>query len=186
MTLTIDRILSLFETRGFEQYGSEPVSQTEHALQCAALAESNNATADLITAALLHDLGHLLHGLGEYHLDDGVDDEHQYIALPFLRDLYSEAVLQPIRMHVDAKRYLCAVEPGYWDSLSQASQRSLELQGGTFTPSHAKAFVAQPYGPDSVKLRRWDDLAKLDGRKTPPLVHFAGYLRACSRMTEPA
>lgn len=186
MNLTVDRIISLFETRGIEQYGSEAVSQTEHALQCAALAENADATPELITATLLHDLGHLLHGLGEYHLEDGVDDEHQYIALPFLRGLYSEAVLQPIRLHVDAKRYLCAVEPGYWGSLSRASQSSLELQGGVFTPTQAETFIAQPYAPDAARLRRWDDLAKVDGRKTPPLAHFASYLRACSRVSEPA
>jgi phosphonate degradation associated HDIG domain protein len=185
MHLTIDRILSLFETRGVEQYGEEAVSQAEHARQCAAQAERANATAELITAAMLHDLGHLLHGLGEYHLEDGVDDEHQYIALPFLRDLFSAAVLQPIRLHVDAKRYLCAVEPAYWGSLSPASQRSLELQGGVYTPAQAEAFIVQPHAQDAVQLRRWDDLAKVNGLETPALAHFASYLRACSRVAEP-
>lgn len=180
MSLTIDRIVHLFGTRGNEQYGAEAVNQKEHALQCAAQAERAGASPELISACLLHDFGHLVHGLGEDHLDEGLDDAHQYIALPYLRGLFSEAVLQPIRLHVDAKRYLCAVEPAYWAGLSSASKRSLELQGGVYAAEEAAEFVAQPYAADAVRLRRWDDLAKKNGEATPPLSHFALYLRRCA------
>lgn len=180
MSLTIDRIIALYETRGVAQYGAETVSQTEHALQCAAQAEAEGASPELISACLLHDFGHLVHALGEAHLDEGVDDAHQYIVLPYLRALFPDAVLQPIRLHVDAKRYLCAVEPGYWNDLSAASKRSLELQGGVFSPDEANAFMLQPYAGDAVRLRRWDDLAKTKGRVTPELAHFSPYLRQCA------
>lgn len=184
--ITINRIVDLFETRGNEQYGAEAVNQTEHALQCATLAENEGASVELIAASLLHDLGHLMHEHGEDHLDFGIDDAHQYFALPRLRGLFSDAVLVPIRLHVDAKRYLCATESGYWDGLSPASKRSLELQGGVYSQEEAQAFIAQPYAPDAVQLRRWDDLAKVRDRATSSLLHFVDYLRACSLIEESA
>ncbi len=173
MSLSIEQIVALFEERGDNQYGAEPVNQLEHALQCAAHAERAQVPPSLVTAALLHDLGHLLHSLGDDPAAQGVDDVHQFIALPFLRNLFPESVLSPIRLHVDAKRYLCAVEPGYWEALSPASKRSLELQGGIYSPAEAQSFMDQPFAQDSVMLRRWDDAAKLPGLKTPSLSHFA-------------
>ena len=178
MSLSIDDIVNLFETRGASQYGGEAVSQIEHALQCASLAEKSRAAPTLVTAALLHDLGHLLHELGDEPAAKGIDDVHQFIALPFLRKVFPEAVLAPIRLHVDAKRYLCAVEPGYWEALSPASKRSLELQGGTYSPAEAQVFMDQPYAQDGVHLRRWDDLAKTPGLATPDLAHFARSMQA--------
>lgn len=178
MSLSIDEIVRLFETRGGQQYGGEAVSQVEHALQCAALAEQSRAAPNLVTAALLHDLGHLLHELGDEPADQGIDDVHQFIALPFLRKVFPETVLAPIRLHVDAKRYLCAVEPGYWEALSPASKRSLELQGGTYSPAEAQVFMDQPYAQDGVHLRRWDDLAKTHGLATPDLAHFSKSMQA--------
>lgn len=180
MALSIDRIVQLFEMRGAERHGAEPVSPMEHALQCATLAAAAGESAELITASLLHDLGHLLYGHGENYLDDGVDDSHQYVVLRHLQGLFPDPVLQPIRLHVDAKRYLCAMEPGYRDTLSPASKRSLELQGGVLTRDEADYFIALPYARDAVQLRRWDDLAKVPGRPTPPLFYFAGWMRACS------
>ena len=177
MSLSIEQIIALFEERGSNQYGAEPVSQLEHALQCGAHAERAGAEPALVTAALLHDLGHLLHALGDDPAAQGVDDVHQFIALPFLRNLFPESVLSPIRLHVDAKRYLCAVEPGYWEALSPASKRSLELQGGIYSPAEAQCFMDQAFAQESVLLRRWDDTAKLPGLKTPPLAHFAQAMR---------
>ena len=104
--LSFDDIERLFEERGGEQYSGEPVTQLQHALQTAALAEAEGAGDALVTAALLHDLGHLLHDLGETPSLRGVDDVHQYRALPFLRGLFPDAVLDAIKLHVDAKRYL--------------------------------------------------------------------------------
>lgn len=178
--LTIDDIETLFNRRGGEQYSGEPVTQLEHALQTAALAEAAGADDELVTACLLHDLGHLLQDLGESPTLRGVDDVHQYAALPFLRGLFGERVLGGIALHVDAKRYLCATRPTYHDSLSDDSKRSLQLQGGVFTAEQAAAFINRPGAADAVQLRLWDDLAKTAGAATPPLSHFLTRARRCA------
>lgn len=171
----------LFATRGGEQYAGEPVTQLEHALQSANLAELDDAGDEMVTAALLHDLGHLLHDLGATPTLQGVDDLHQYRALPFLRGSFGAGVLDPIRLHVDAKRYLCATRDGYFAALSEDSKRSLGLQGGIFDEAQAEAFIAQPGAPQAVQLRLWDDAAKLAAAPTPPLTHFLERARRCLR-----
>ena len=178
--LTLQDIDTVFARRGAEQYSGEPVTQLEHALQSAALAEAEGADDELVTAALLHDLGHLLQELGETPSLRGVDDVHQYAALPFLRGLFGERVLGGIRLHVDAKRYLCATRPDYHDALSEDSKRSLKLQGGVFDAAQAQAFIAQPGAPDAVRLRLWDDRAKVAGLPTPPLSHYLERARRCA------
>ena len=178
--LSIEDIESVFARRGAEQYSGEPVTQLEHALQSAALAEAEGADDELVTAALLHDLGHLLQELGETPSLRGVDDVHQYAALPFLRGLFGERVLGGIRLHVDAKRYLCATRADYHDALSEDSKRSLKLQGGVFDAAQAQAFIAQPGAPDAVRLRLWDDRAKIAGLATPPLSHYLARARRCA------
>lgn len=178
--LSLQDIDTVFARRGAEQYSGEPVTQLEHALQSAALAEAEGADDELVTAALLHDLGHLLQELGETPSLRGVDDVHQYAALPFLRGLFGERVLGGICLHVDAKRYLCATRPDYHDALSQDSKRSLKLQGGVFDAAQAQAFIAQPGAPDAVRLRLWDDRAKVAGLPTPPLSHYLGRARRCA------
>jgi phosphonate degradation associated HDIG domain protein len=182
--LSIDGIQSLFERRGGEQYSGEPVTQLEHALQAAALAEGEGADDELVTAALLHDLGHLIHELGETPSLRGIDDVHQYAALPFLRGLFGERVLGAIKLHVDAKRYLCATRRGYHAALSDDSKRSLLLQGGVFDDAQAAAFIAHDGAEEAVRVRIWDDRAKTAGLATPPLEHFIGRARRialCSR-----
>jgi phosphonate degradation associated HDIG domain protein len=183
MALAFDDIGFLFARRGAEQYSGEPVTQLEHALQSAHLAEQEGADDELVTAALLHDLGHLVHDLGETPTLRGIDDGHQYLAVPFLRGLFSDRVLGAISGHVDAKRYLCATRPGYHDALSEDSKRSLKLQGGTFSSEEAQAFIARPGAPDAVRLRVWDDLAKAEGLATPPLAHFLDRARRCALRT---
>ena len=178
--LTLQDIDTVFARRGAEQYSGEPVTQLEHALQSAALAEAEGADDELVTAALLHDLGHLLQDLGETPSLRGVDDVHQYAALPFLRGLFGERVLGGIRLHVDAKRYLCATRPEYHGALSEDSKRSLKLQGGVFDAAQAQAFIAQPGAPDAVRLRLWDDRAKVAGLPTPPLSHYLERARRCA------
>ncbi len=180
MALTLSDIQQLFAQRGAEQYSGEPVTQLEHALQTAALAEAEGAGDALVTAALLHDLGHLLHDLGDTPSLRGVDDVHQYRALPFLRGLFGDEVLDAIKLHVDAKRYLCATRSGYLASLSPDSQRSLQLQGGVFTPEQAERFMAQSGAADAVRLRLWDDLAKAEGLATPSLAHYLRRARRCA------
>ena len=178
--LSLGDIEGLFAKHGAGQYSGEPVTQLEHALQTAHFAEQDQASDALVTASLLHDLGHLLNEQGETPTLRGIDDTHQYFALPFLRGLFPDAVLDAIRLHVDAKRYLCCVDAAYHDRLSADSKRSLALQGGVFDAAGAAAFLAQPGAPDAVRLRRWDDLAKQDGLTTPPLAHFLERAAACA------
>jgi len=179
MALSVEDIAVLFQVRGREMYGREAVSQLEHALQCAQLAEEAGATPELVSACLLHDLGHLLAARKDEMRDD-VDDCHQYFAIPFLRGVFPDAVLEPIRLHVDAKRWLCAAERGYWDTLSAASRHSLELQGGVFDLGAARRFIEQPHASEAVLLRRWDDLAKTPDKATAPLRHYLSVLESCS------
>ena len=176
MSLSIPDIVHLLKTKGHAQYDGEPVTQLEHALQSAHCAEQQGSSSALIAAALLHDLGHLLHDMPGSPTQSGVDDLHQYRCLPFLRGLFGDATLEPIRLHVDAKRYLCAREPGYLESLSPDSARSLVLQGGVFDAAQAEAFGAQPYAQDAVALRRWDDIAKSADALVPDLAHFVRHL----------
>ena len=172
MALSLDDIQQLFDRHGSIAYSGEPVTQLQHALQSASLAEEAGASRELIVAALLHDLGHLLNLQGETPSERGIDDLHQYYALPFLRPLFSDAVLEPIRLHVDAKRCLCAIDASYHARLSADSVRSLQLQGGVFDDEAAQAFLAKPYANDAIALRRWDDEAKDAHRVTPGLPHF--------------
>ena len=180
--MTIPDIVKILESKGHAQYDGEPVTQLQHALQSAHLAEQQGSDSALITAALLHDLGHLLHDMKGSPTTEGVDDLHQYLCIPFLRPLFSEATLAPIRMHVDAKRYLCRKEKGYLESLSADSARSLQLQGGVFTEEQANAFAAQPFALDAVELRRWDDLAKDGDGVTPDLAHFTRHMEKAALM----
>ncbi|MGK7948913.1 MAG: phosphonate degradation HD-domain oxygenase [Xenococcaceae cyanobacterium] len=177
---SIEDIISLLKTKGDRQYGGESVSQLEHALQCATLAEAESKSHELIVASLLHDLGHLLPELEKssnaYHNND---DFHEYKAIPYLREFFSLAVTEPIRLHVQAKKYLCAVDSNYWESLSPASQQSLQWQGGVFSKEEAKAFIARPFAQQAVQLRQWDDLAKVVGLSTPDLTYFVPFLTTC-------
>jgi phosphonate degradation associated HDIG domain protein len=181
MSLSVSNICILFARKGGRAYDGEPVTQLEHALQTAARAEEAGSSPALVTAALLHDLGHLLNDQGETPTLRGIDDLHQFAALPFLRGLFDDDVLAPIKLHVDAKRYLCATRDDYYDALSIDSKRSLALQGGVFTPEEARVFIAQPYATDAVSVRLWDDLAKIAGAATPPLAHFVPAIEAAQR-----
>jgi phosphonate degradation associated HDIG domain protein len=177
--IRLSEIEQLFADKGGEQYSGEPVTQLEHALQTAAFAEAADSGDEMVTAALLHDLGHLLHDFGDTPSARGIDDIHQYRALPFLRGTFGSRVLDPIRLHVDAKRYLCAMRDGYFAGLSDDSKRSLGLQGGIFNEGQAEAFIMQPGAAEAVQLRLWDDAAKVEGAPTPPLAHFLARARRC-------
>jgi phosphonate degradation associated HDIG domain protein len=177
--LSLPDIELLFARFGADQYSGEPVTQLEHALQTAHLAEQSDAGDALVTACLLHDLGHLLNQQGVTPSLRGIDDTHQYFALPFLRGLFPDAVLDPIKLHVDAKRYLCQANAGYFARLSEDSKRSLALQGGVFSSEQGAAFLAQSSASDAVMLRQWDDLAKQDGLATPSLAHFLARAERC-------
>jgi [1-hydroxy-2-(trimethylamino)ethyl]phosphonate dioxygenase len=173
---TTTEILALFRERGGSQYGREAVTQLEHALQAATAAEREGAAPSLIAAALLHDVGHLLHDLPDDAPDQGVDDRHESLAAAWLAQRFGPPVVAPVAMHVAAKRYLCAVDQTYFRQLSEPSIQSLALQGGPMTPVEQRQFETRPYFQDAVRLRRWDDAAKIVGMKTPSLESFGRYL----------
>ena len=168
-------LLMLFKTRGHQQYGGEAVTQLEHALQCATLAETGNQSQEMIVACLLHDIGHLL----DKSSDREKNDNHESRAIPLLQQFFSAAVTEPIRLHVRAKQYLCAVDAGYWETLSPQSRHTLQLQGGIFNKIEAEKFINQPFAQQAVQLRQWDDRAKVVGFSTPDLDHFVPIVTAC-------
>lgn len=174
----IDRIVSLFAEKGQAAYFGEAVTQTEHALQCAHLAERSGADSELIAASLLHDVGHLLHGQSEDSAARGHDGRHEEGGAAWLRHEFGPAVVDPIRLHVAAKRYLCAVEPDYHACLSSASQLSLRLQGGPYTAAEVDRFEREPWFRSAVAVRRWDDAAKIPGLAVPGLEHYRAALQA--------
>ena len=174
----IDEICTAFERRGQETYG-EGISQLEHAVQCAAFAERDGADAALVTATLLHDIGHLLHDLPADVADSGIDTQHEASGSAWLSRHFGLAVTEPVRMHVAAKRYLATMEPGYFERLSEASVLSLRLQGGPMSAPQAAAFAAEPFFADAIRLRRWDEEGKIVGYHGPALDHFLPRVQAC-------
>lgn len=164
----------------FYRYGSqpmrrEPVTLLEHALQCAHLAEHAGADDALVAAALFHDLGHLL-----AREDTGGGDRHPDRVLPLLGEIFGDEVTEPIRLHVDAKRYLGAVDPTYLARLSPASRARFERQGGAFDAAECKAFAQRPGAARALLLRRWDDASHAPGITTPSLAHFLERARRCA------
>ncbi len=203
---TVDEIIDLYRNEGARQYGREAVSQLEHALQCAHLAEQADSKPELIAACFLHDIGHMVGhrvqrdplgrvfeylAAGSSHeyqhteveqtallAEKQQNDLHEHRAKWYLNSLFSPDVLEPIRLHVEAKRYLCHADPAYWDTLSAESKHSLEVQGGRHNGDQAAVFMASSHARDAVQLRRWDDRAKTPCAPTPDLEHYAKVLKA--------
>lgn len=173
-----DETIGWFETRGHAAYHGEAVSQTEHALQAACCAERVGASDALVVAALLHDLGHLVDDPAEDLAERQIDGRHEDAGAAWLASRFGPEVTEPVRLHVAAKRYLCAVDPQYAAGLSPASVRSLAVQGGPFTPAEAAAFAALPGAMEAVRLRRWDDAAKVPGLEVPGLEHYRARIEA--------
>ena len=171
----LNDIRAAFARRGHDAYG-EGVNQLDHALQCAAFAERDGAPDALIAATLLHDIGHMLHDLPDDVADQGIDTQHESTGSAWLSQYFGLAVTEPVRMHVAAKRYLAAVEPGYFDKLSEASKLSLRIQGGPMSPEQARVFEAETFFEDAVKLRRWDEEGKIIGYLGPTLAYFERYI----------
>jgi hypothetical protein len=169
----------LIDGKGERQYGLASVNQRAHALQAALLAEQTGCDPALITAALLHDIGHMVHDLGDNPAEQGIDDRHEELGHAFLTQYFGPEVTEPVRLHVAAKRYLCATEADYFARLTQDSVRSLELQGGPMTKEEAAAFAAIPQAAAAVQLRRFDEGAKVKNLPTPPTAHFLPHLRGC-------
>ena len=165
-----------FAERGGDAYG-ENVSQLDHALQCAQLAHAQGAGDHLIAAALLHDYGHLFEGRGDVAEHEGRDARHEIHGARALRRWFGPAVAGPVSLHVMAKRYLCAAEPGYEATLSPASVLSLRLQGGPLNPAQRRRFERSRFAADAIRLRRWDDAGKIEGLAAPGLDHYRPILQ---------
>lgn len=178
----VDELFGILKEKGDKSYGeAESVTQLQHALQCAAQAENAGASAALITAALLHDIGHLINPDARAAIKRKEDARHENSGAAYLEQWFDEDVCGPVRHHVAAKRYLTATESDYFDRLSKGSVRSLEVQGGPFDGDAAAAFIKQPYADDGVQLRRWDEGAKNVRAATPSLEHFRRYVETALR-----
>jgi predicted HD phosphohydrolase len=175
-----DRIFELFARHGGECYGEE-ISVQDNMLQSAYLARTMGATDSLIVATLLHDIGYLLYAEGIAPKLGVGRGAHEAVGAAWLGDGFDEQVTAPIALHVDAKRYLCAVEPDYFETLSEASRLSLALQGGPMRPDETAAFARRPGFEDALLLRRCDDLGKDPAARTPDLESFRELLTASLR-----
>jgi len=174
-------LLDIFTSRATKRYGLSAINQLQHALQAAALAEADDAPPATVLASLLHDVGHMIHQLGEDPAGRGVDDVHEELGARWLAERFGPEVSEPVRLHVAAKRYLCAVEPDYSAKLSPDSVRSLGLQGGPMSAGEIDDFRRHPLYAEAVRLRRYDEAAKDPRAKTPDFDHFLRHVAACRR-----
>ena len=173
-----DDILALFGNGGAEEYFGESVSMTEHALQAAYFAQAAAAPPELIAAALLHDVGHLIEKAPSDISDWVVDARHEELGSLWLAKTFAPAVWQPVRLHVPAKRYLLATDPAYFAMLSPASLITLKLQGGPMNADEVARFEAEPFYREAVRVRQWDDQGKVPGSKTPGLGDYRGLIES--------
>ncbi|MDP2292120.1 MAG: HD domain-containing protein [Actinomycetota bacterium] len=184
MSEVVDQIVEVLRERGDEAYLGERVSMLEHMLQAAHTAQQEGAPDALVVAALVHDIGHLVHdasaGSDMVQLES-VDRVHEEVGAAWLARGFGPEVTEPVRLHVAAKRYLCATERDYFAALSPASVHTLSLQGGPMSPAEAADFIALPHADAAVALRRFDDAGKRLAGGTPSLEHFLPLLLAAAR-----
>ncbi|MEZ5854122.1 MAG: HD domain-containing protein [Hyphomicrobiaceae bacterium] len=173
----LDTLEALMARKGGDLYGGECVTQLQHALQAANLAEQDGKTSSIVVAALLHDIGHLFEPEFERALMTNEDHRHEKLGDAFLKRFFGAEVTEPVRLHVAAKRYLCATRPDYFGSLSPASVHSLKLQGGPMSDEEVAQFEAEPHFAAAVDVRLYDDLAKDPDARTPDLAHFFLHVR---------
>jgi phosphonate degradation associated HDIG domain protein len=178
---TPETLVGLMASNGGESYFGEPVTVLEHCLQAAHFARQAQSPDALVLAALLHDVGHLLHHEGEDIADQGIDTRHEELANQLLSDHLPASVIEPIRLHVAAKRYLCFTDPSYLAALSPSSVLSLRLQGGPMSGGEAEAFLALPFAREAVTLRHWDDEAKIPNLAVPAIQTYLPQLKTLWR-----
>jgi gamma-butyrobetaine dioxygenase len=174
-------IAGRFASQGAAEYLGEPVTQAAHMLQAAMLAEQDGADDALIAAALLHDVGHFAEAMTGLELMSGTDTRHGEAGASWLAQWFGPEVTEPVRLHVAAKRYLCATEPDYLAALSPASVYTLGVQGGPMHGAELAKFEAHPYAAAAIRVRRWDDRAKDPAVEPPPFSHFEPMLRSLAR-----
>lgn len=174
----VDFILDLFARRGAEEYMGEAVSMAQHMEQSAACAVADGATESLVIALLLHDIGHFIGDFPVEALEKGIDNCHEDAGASFLAPYFSKAVTEPIRLHVAAKKYLCAVDNEYINRLSDASVQSLNVQGGPMTDDEVKHFESNPHHLSAIKARRYDDDGKVFGLTIRPIKDYRAQLES--------
>jgi phosphonate degradation associated HDIG domain protein len=167
-----EELLAIYVGPGAAAYFGEAVTVTEHSLQAAHFAQSANASDSLVIAALLHDIGHLIEAVPGDIADWKTDARHEVTGSRWLALRLGPDVFEPVRLHVPAKRYLCATDPDYFGALSPASVVTLGLQGGPMSRTESDLFETKPYFRDAVLLRQWDDQAKIAGLATPDFAHY--------------
>jgi [1-hydroxy-2-(trimethylamino)ethyl]phosphonate dioxygenase len=173
----VEFIADIFTRRGADSYLGEAVTMSEHMLQAALLAETAGATEELVAASLLHDIGHYTNEFPEDALEQGINNFHDQAGAALLAPYFPPLVVACTRWHVQAKRYLCAVEPGYFERLSAASVHTLNLQGGPMNAVEVADFACQPYRDDILAVRRFDEQAKVAGVTTPSFDYYAPLLQ---------
>jgi phosphonate degradation associated HDIG domain protein len=179
---TSEEVCAIYDRRGASAYFGEAVSVAEHSLQAAYFAQAANAPDTLVIAALLHDVGHLVGGAPDDLAEWTEDAHHELIGGGWLAKRFGPEVAEPVRLHVPAKRYLCATDPGYFEKLSAASVVTLKLQGGPMTAPEIAAFEAKPYWREAIRVRQWDDEGKVAGLRTPD---FSAYAALIDRLAKP-
>lgn len=170
-------LAGIFERRGAEEYLGEPVTMAEHMLQGAWFAEQEGASDELVAAALLHDVGHFTSEFGAYSPDDTEDKHHDDAGAGVLAPFFPEVVTECVRLHVAAKRYLCATDPSYDAKLSPASRHTLSLQGGPMNEAEIAEFRSSPFYKEAVRVRLWDEAGKVAGLKTRRFGDYAPLLQ---------
>ena len=175
----IQYLEKLFAERGDDMYGKEAVTQRQHALQSAMLAmdEVGGSDPELVMAALMHDIGHIMNEEDfPSDLESNLDDSHEDRAYPWILENFGARVADPVRLHVAAKRYLCTVDADYAARLSPTSYKSYLDQGGNMNEEERLAFEAEPHFREAVQLRRWDDAAKDPAARTPGLADILAHV----------
>ncbi|HEY3656594.1 MAG TPA: HD domain-containing protein [Steroidobacteraceae bacterium] len=176
-----DEILEVFAKRGSGAYFGEGVSMTEHALQAAYFAQSAAAPPSLVVAALLHDVGHLVVDVPDDIADWTEDARHEEIGSAWLARRFPPEVSEPVRLHVPAKRYLCATDARYFLKLSAASVATLKLQGGPMSAASVALFETERFHEEAVRVRQWDDQGKVAGLVTPNLEDYRALIEGMAR-----
>lgn len=170
-------LADIFERRGAESYLGESVTMAEHMLQSAMLAELDGAPDELVAAAFLHDIGHYAGEFGTYSPGDRKDRHHEDAGADVLAPFFAPVITECARLHVAAKRHLCATDPEYFDRLSPASVHTLSLQGGPMNEEEVAAFEASPFHKEAVQVRIWDDRGKVAGKRTRAFGDYSGLLQ---------